>query len=71
MTVLWRTPTLQLYPACHDRPVRRAAAAVPPTWPPGLRPVATLDQHFETFQRVYDEQFQAKYGFWRPIVDAP
>ena len=28
-----------------------------------------LDQHFETFQRVYDEQFQPKYGFWRPIVE--
>jgi ribosomal protein S27E len=28
-----------------------------------------LDQHFETFQRVYDERFAAKYGFWRPIVE--
>ena len=23
-----------------------------------------LDQHFETFQPVYDERFQARYGFW-------
>ena len=28
-----------------------------------------MDQHFETFQRVYDERFQAKYGFWRPLVE--
>jgi ribosomal protein S27E len=28
-----------------------------------------LDRHFETFQRVYEQQFQAKYGFWRPIVE--
>ena len=28
-----------------------------------------MDQHFETFRQVYDEQFQAKYGFWRPVVD--
>ena len=27
-----------------------------------------MDQHFETFQQVYDERFQAKYGFWRPVV---
>ena len=28
-----------------------------------------MDRHFETFQQVYDERFQAKYGFWRPIVE--
>ena len=28
-----------------------------------------LDQHFETFQQVYDERFEAKYGFWRPVVE--
>ena len=28
-----------------------------------------MDRHFETFRRVYDERFQAKYGFWRPIVE--
>ncbi len=27
-----------------------------------------IDEHFDSFQQVYDEQFQAKYGFWRPIV---
>ena len=28
-----------------------------------------LDRHFDTFRRVYDERFAAKYGFWRPIVE--
>ena len=28
-----------------------------------------MDRHFETFRRVYDERFQAKYGYWRPIVE--
>ncbi len=27
-----------------------------------------LGQHFETFQQVYDERFQARYGFWRPVI---
>jgi len=27
-----------------------------------------LDQHFDTFRQVYDERYQAKYGFWRSIV---
>jgi ribosomal protein S27E len=28
-----------------------------------------LEQHFETFQQVYDERFAARYGFWRPVVE--
>jgi ribosomal protein S27E len=28
-----------------------------------------IDRHFETFQRVYDQRFEAKYGFWRPVVE--
>ena len=28
-----------------------------------------LDQHFDSFQQVYDERFAAKYGFWRPVVE--
>jgi hypothetical protein len=28
-----------------------------------------MDRHFETFQQVYDERFQAKYGSWRPVVE--
>jgi len=25
-----------------------------------------IDEHFDSFQHVYDERFQAKYGYWRP-----
>ena len=28
-----------------------------------------LDEHFDSFQQVYDERYQAKYGYWRPIVE--
>jgi hypothetical protein len=28
-----------------------------------------MDRHFEAFQRVYDEQFAAKYGYWRPVIE--
>src|SRR3989304_8853253 len=28
-----------------------------------------LDQHFETFQQLYDDRFAAKYGFLRPVVE--
>jgi len=28
-----------------------------------------VDRHFETFSRVYDERFQRKYGYWRPVVE--
>jgi len=28
-----------------------------------------MDQHFDTFQQVYDERFQPKYGYWRPVVE--
>ncbi len=24
---------------------------------------------FDSFQQVYDERFQEKYGYWRPIVE--
>ena len=28
-----------------------------------------MDRLFPTFQQVYDERYQAKYGFWRPVID--
>ena len=28
-----------------------------------------LDEHFDSFQQVYDDRFGAKYGYWRPIVE--
>lgn len=27
-----------------------------------------LDEHFDSFQQVYDERYQARHGYWRPIV---
>ena len=28
-----------------------------------------LDKHIDSFQQVYNERFQAKYGYWRGIVE--
>jgi len=28
-----------------------------------------LDEQFDSFQQVYDERYQEKYGYWRPIVE--
>lgn len=28
-----------------------------------------IDEHFDTFQPVYDGRFAAEYGFWRPVVE--
>ena len=28
-----------------------------------------MDRYFPTFQQVYDERYEAKYGFWRPVID--
>lgn len=28
-----------------------------------------MDEHFDSFRQVYDECYQAKYGFWRPVVE--
>ena len=28
-----------------------------------------LDQHYDEFQRVYDERYQKRYGFWRPVIE--
>jgi hypothetical protein len=27
-----------------------------------------LEAHFDEFERVYPERYQARYGFWRPVV---
>jgi hypothetical protein len=50
-----------------------ACASPPPLYRP-RNPQASglwrvIDQHFAAYQQVYDERFQAKYGFWRPIVE--
>jgi len=28
-----------------------------------------MDGHFETFRQLYEERYEAKYGFWRPVVE--
>ncbi len=28
-----------------------------------------IDEYFDSFQQVYDERFQGKYGFWRPVIE--
>ena len=30
-----------------------------------------LDEHFDSFQQVCDQRYQAKYGYWRPIIEPP
>ncbi len=27
-----------------------------------------VSSHFDEFEQVYPEQFQKKYGFWRPVI---
>ena len=27
-----------------------------------------IDEHFDSFQQIYNERYQAKYGFWRPVT---
>jgi hypothetical protein len=27
-----------------------------------------VHDHFDEFERVYPERFQAKYGYWRPVI---
>ncbi|MCH7799534.1 MAG: hypothetical protein IID28_13990, partial [Planctomycetes bacterium] len=43
---------------------RRAAVYRPrasPLW-------QLLDRYFDEFQRVYDERYRQRYGFWRPVI---
>jgi hypothetical protein len=28
-----------------------------------------IDEHFDSFQQTYDERYQGKYGFWRPVIE--
>ncbi len=27
-----------------------------------------VSQYFSEFERVYSQKFEAKYGFWRPVI---
>ncbi len=50
-------PCLQLSPLCRPRDPQASDL-----W-------RLIDEHFDSFHQVYDERFQVKYGYWRPIVE--
>jgi len=52
-------------PRCSS-PDRSTAPATRRPPASGLWRVAS--GHFDEFERVYDERYAAKYGFWRPII---
>ncbi len=27
-----------------------------------------LDRYYDRFERVYDQRYQKRYGFWRPVI---
>lgn len=27
-----------------------------------------VEEHYEDFEQVYPDRFQARYGFWRPVI---
>ena len=59
-------------------PFKKKVGGEKPSKPPGkfYRPrdheaspfFKVVRDHFEEFERVYPEKFQAKYGYWRPII---
>ena len=50
-----------------------ACAKLPPLYKPRDPQASDLwrliAKHFDTFQQVYDDRYQAKYGFWRPVIE--
>jgi len=52
---------------------RRAPAELPrlykPRGPRATKLWRLIDEHFDSFQQVYDERYQGKYGFWRPVIE--
>ncbi len=48
---------------CHPLPLYR------PRDPQASDLWRRVDRHFDTFQRIYDERFQTKYGYWRFIIE--
>ena len=70
------TPSLDRRPCRHDCRVLPPAAAVPPARSAGVRPVAPDGLAFRhvpaglpVCRQAGDERFQAKYGYWRPIIE--
>ena len=46
----------------------RAAATYRPRRPRASALHLLLDGYFRQFQQVYDERYQQRYGFWRPVI---
>lgn len=47
----------------------QTAACLPAAYTAGSDLWRLLDGHFDAFREVYTDRFQAKYGYWRPIVE--
>jgi hypothetical protein len=45
-----------------------AAKLVRPRNPEASPFYKLVRDHFDEFERVYDERFQPKYGYWRPSI---
>ena len=48
--------------------VSRAAAIYRPRRPRASPLHRLLDGYFRKFEQVYDERYQNRYGFWRPVI---
>ena len=48
--------------------VRRPASAYRPRRPRDSPLWRLLDRHYDEFEGVYDERYQKRYGFWRPVI---
>ena len=46
----------------------RAAATYRPRGPRASPLHRLLDGYFWQFEQVYDERYQKRYGFWRPVI---
>ncbi|MHC5009265.1 MAG: transposase zinc-binding domain-containing protein, partial [Planctomycetota bacterium] len=49
-------------------PAARLAPVYRPRQPRASPLWQLLDRHFDEFERVYDDRYQKRYGFWRPVI---
>ncbi len=49
-------------------PVPRLAPVYRPRRPRDSPLWRLLDRYFDDFERVYDQRYQKRYGFWRPVI---
>ena len=47
---------------------RRPASAYRPRLPRDSPLWRLLERHYDEFERVYDDRYQKRYGFWRPVI---